>query len=75
MADARDGVRLDDREWRLRLGFGFTVGAAVGAATWVSLAEFSWLSMGLAALGGGIVGGTLARHFGDRFWASLRWWS
>ena len=75
MAEARDGVRLDDREWRLRLGCGFTVGAALGAASWVSLADFSWLSTVLTALGGGVIGATLARHCGDRYWASLRWWT
>ena len=75
MADARDGVPLDAREWRLRLGCGFTLGAAVGASGWVGLMGFSWLSTVLAALGGGLIGATLTRHYGDRFWASLRWWT
>jgi hypothetical protein len=75
MALGNDGVEPGRYELRLRFGCGFVLGATVGASNWVSFMDFSWLSTVLAALGGGLVGGTLARHCGDRFWASLRWWT
>lgn len=76
MALANDGVRPNGFELRMRFGFGFALGTILGVTGWVRfMGLHSWVSVVLAALGAGLFAGTLARHYGDRFWASLRWWT
>ncbi len=69
-----DGIRPDARELRLRFGCGAIFGSLVGATCAFQLGSSTVTGLVLAALIGGSIAGTLARHFGDRFWSSLRWW-
>jgi hypothetical protein len=76
VALANDGIPPNKFELRMRFGFGFVLGVVLGVTGWLqSMGPHSWLSVVLAALGSGLVSGTLARHYGDRYWTSVRWWS
>ena len=75
MALANDGIQPNSFELRMRFGFGFVLGVVLGVTGALEhWGPHAWLSVVLAALGSGLVTGTLARHYGDRFWASVRWW-
>lgn len=72
MALANDGIRPDRQELRIRFFCGALLGPLVG---------FEWaFHLGSTAgvvtvtVLGSCIGGLLARHLGDRFWGSLRWW-
>jgi hypothetical protein len=71
-----DGVPPDRFELRVRFVFGALLGALVGLR--LAPATFSIPVVAIAAGAGAVLGGLLARHFGDRFWErfvrSLRWW-
>ena len=69
-----DGIRPDATELRIRFACGATLGAIMGAGVALSQGTVSALMLGVAALAGGLVAGALARHFGNRFWVSLRNW-
>jgi hypothetical protein len=71
MALGNDGARPDASELRIR----FVCGAIVGAflvGGMVFRTGTSGAAFALFAVLGGLVGGALALHFGDRFWFALR---
>ena len=71
---ANDGIRPDACELRLRFVCGAILGSLLGVTCAFQLGSSTVLELALAALVGGSIVGILARHFGDRFWSSLRWW-
>jgi len=69
-----DGVPPDRFELRVR----FVCGALLGAFLGLQLDPATPAMLAVSVGAGALVGGLLARHFGDRFWErflrSLRWW-
>jgi len=76
MALRNDGIRPDASELRIRFVCGAILGSFLGAGCAFQLGAGSPTVHGLvfAVIVGGVIAGALARHFGDRFWFSLRRW-
>ena len=76
MALPNDGVPPDRFELRVRFVCGGLLGGLLGLRL-ASLDTTSPAMLAVAVGAGAIVGGLLARHFGDRFWHTflrlLRW--
>jgi hypothetical protein len=66
-----DGIRPDTAELRIRFACGAIVGAFLAAGPAFRTGTCGG-AFALYAVLGGLVGGTLARNFGDRFWLALR---
>ncbi|MBF5046531.1 hypothetical protein FGE12_29210 [Aggregicoccus sp. 17bor-14] len=74
MALRNDSVTPNAYELRVRFACGFVAGALGGV---VGALQLETPSLGLVLLGAlvqGLAAGLLARHYGDRFWASWRGW-
>ncbi len=76
MALGNEGLRPDKSELRLRFGCGALLGALLGAGLVFrySRARGPPVAAALPILGGGVLLGALARHYGDRFWYARRSW-
>jgi hypothetical protein len=77
MALGNDGIRPDALELRIRFLCGALFGAFVAGAAVFESGVFSGVALATSAVSGALVGGVLARHYGDAFWRSLRrggWW-
>jgi membrane associated rhomboid family serine protease len=70
MALGNDGIRPDALELRIRFACGAIAGSLAGA--WWAGHRSSGGVLALFVAVGGLIGGALARYFGDRFWASFR---
>jgi hypothetical protein len=70
MALGNDGIRPDALELRIRFICGAIAGSLCGA-WWAGYRSSGW-ALALYAVVGVLIGGALARYFGDRFWASFR---
>jgi len=69
-----DGIAPDRFELWIRFGFGALFGAFMAGAWFVAFGPWKLLTGGLITGGAALLGGLLARSFGDRFWYSLRSW-
>lgn len=75
MALGNDGIRPSSYELWVRTGCGFLFGALVeGLSLMRWFPPDSAAEAALALLAGGVLCALLARHYGDRFWSSLKWW-
>jgi hypothetical protein len=74
MALPNDGIPPDRLELRLRSVCGAVAGAILGASAAFQLDTDSLLLITILTTAGCVIGGVLARHYGDRFWRSLPWW-
>lgn len=74
MARSNDGIRPDATELRLRFACGAVLGALAGIVTAWQLGFDSMHAAIITAAVASVIAGLLARHFGDSFWASVRWW-
>jgi len=69
-----DGIAPDRFELWIRFGFGALFGAFMAGAWFVAFGPWKPLTGALITGGAALLGGLLARSFGDRFWYSLRSW-
>ena len=69
-----DGIPPNRLELGLRFGCGALLGLLVGGGSLLNVGVTSPGLLAAAAGVGALGAGLLARHFGDRFWSSLRQW-
>jgi hypothetical protein len=66
-----DGIAPDRFELRVRFGSGAVAGALLVTVWMADVSRGSAWVLVMSAAAGALVGGLLARHYGDRFWRAF----